>query len=232
MGELLVKEKQVVAPGEIVATGMDYLPASGAFREDDNIVSGQLGIVNISGRLIKITALKGPYIPKRGDTVIGRVSDVTYSNWFVDVGYAYEASLNMKEATSAFIPRGSELTDIFKLNDFIVAGITNVTKSKAIDITMRGPGLKKLVGGKIVVVPAAKVPRIVGKEGSMINMIKEMTGCHIIAGQNGRIWVSGKDPADERLAVSAIELISAESHISGLTDKVKGVLEKAKGEKK
>lgn len=232
MGELLVNEKQITVPGEILATGMDYLPAGGAFRDEDQIVSSQFGIVNVSGRLIKVVPLNGSYIPKRGDMVIGRVADINYSNWFVDIGYAYEASLTMKEATSEFIPRGAELTEIFKLNDYIVTGITNVTKSKAIDITMRGPGLRKLVGGKIVTIPSAKVPRVVGKQGSMINMIKEMTGCQVTAGQNGRIWISGKEPADERMAYDAIMLIAAKSHTAGLTDRVKEFIEKAKGERK
>ncbi len=232
MGELLVKEKQITVPGEILATGMDYLPAGGAFRDEDQIVSSQFGIVNVSGRLIKVVSLNGSYIPKQGDVVIGRIADVNYSNWFVDIGYAYEASLTMKEATSAFIPRGSELTDLFKIGDFIVTGITNVTKSKAMDITMRGQGFRKLIGGKIITIPSAKVPRVVGKQGSMINMIKEMTGCQMIAGQNGRIWLSAKEPADERLATDAIMLIAAESHTSGLTDRVKAFIEKAKGERK
>ncbi len=130
----------------------------------------------------------------------------------------------MKEATSAFVPRGAELTNFFKLNEFVVTKITNVTKSKAIDVTMRGPGLRKLQGGKIINVPAPKVPRIVGKQGSMISMVKEMTGCEIIAGQNGRIWISGPDPAKERLAEEAVLLISAESHTSGLTDRVKNFI--------
>ena len=231
MGELLTKEKQIVVPGEVLATGMDYLPAGGAFREDDNIISCQLGIVNLSGRLIKVVPLGGPYIPKKGDTVIGRVADMTYSSWFVDVGYAYEASLTMKEATSAFVPRGAELTNFFKINDLVVGKLINVTKSKAMDLTMRGPGLRKLQGGKVILVPAPKVPRVVGKMGSMINMIKEMTGCQVIAGQNGRIWISGTDPVKERIAEEAVLLIAAESHISGLTDRVKDFIAK-NGEKK
>lgn len=231
MGELIVKEKQIVVPGEILASGMDYLPAGGSFREEDSIVSSQLGIVNVSGRLIKIVPLAGPYIPKTGDTVIGRIADLTYSSWFVDVGYAYDASLTMKEATSAFVPRGAELTNFFKLNDLVVTKIINVTKSKAIDVTMRGPGLRKLQGGKIINVPAPKVPRIVGKQGSMISMVKEMTGCDIVAGQNGRIWISGPDPAKERIAEEVVLIISAESHTSGLTDRVKKFIN-SKGERK
>ncbi len=232
MGELLVTEKQIVVPGEILATGIDHLPASGAFREEDKIISSQLGIVSTNGRLIKVVSLNGPYIPKRGDTVIARIAYVNYSNWFVDIGYAYEASLTMKEATSEFVPRGADISEILRLNDIIVAKIINVTTSKAIDVSLRGPGLRRLEGGKIINVPAPKVPRIVGKLGSMVNMIKEMTGCHLIAGQNGRIWLSGPDPESEKIATEAVLLIAAKSHISGLTDRVKAFIEQAKGERK
>ena len=234
MGELLIKEneKKIVVPGEILATGMDYLPASGAFREDDKIISSLLGIASTNGRLVKVVPLNGPYVPKLGDTVIGRIADVNYSNWFVDIGYAYDASLTMKEATSEFIPRGADISEIFALNDLLVLKITNVTRSKAIDVSLRGPGLRGLRGGKVVNVMATKVPRIVGKQGSMIGMIKDMTGCDIVAGQNGRIWISGQDPESEKLATDAVRLIEDESHVSGLTDRVKAFMEKARGEKK
>lgn len=229
MGKLEINEKQIVVPGEILATGMDYLPAKGAFREGDRIVASQLGIVTVSGRLIKIVPLAGSYIPKCGDIVIGRVADLTYSSWFVDVGYAYDANLNMREATSAFIPRGTDISEIFRIGDLLVTKITNVTRSKAIDVSMRGPGLRKLVGGKVIEVPAAKVPRIVGKAGSMIGMIKEMTDCQVLAGQNGRVWISGKDPDNERMAVDAICFIVENAHVSGLTDRVKSFIERGKG---
>jgi exosome complex RNA-binding protein Rrp4 len=39
MGELLVEEKQVVVPGEILAKGMDYFPNIGTYRKDENIIA-------------------------------------------------------------------------------------------------------------------------------------------------------------------------------------------------
>jgi len=226
MSKLLVKDKEVVIPGDVLAEGMDYLPSYGTTRDGEEIIAIQKGLVNVNGRVIKIIHLNGRYIPKRDDTVIGYVSDNTYSSWFVDVGYAYDGSLSMKEATSDFIERGASLSKYFRSGDIILTKITNVTKEKSIDLTMKGPGLRKLTTGKVIEITPAKVPRVVGKQGSMISMIKEKTGCSIFAGQNGRIWIKGEDPEKEKLATDAILLINEKAHVQGLTDLIKEFLEK------
>ncbi|MEK6816741.1 MAG: exosome complex RNA-binding protein Rrp4 [Nanoarchaeota archaeon] len=224
MGEILVKEKDIVAPGDIMTTGMDFIPADGAIRDGENIVAAQLGIADVKGRLVKVIPLNGVYIPKRDDIVIGRVIDMTFSSWVVNVRYAYDAVLSLKDASSDFIERGADLSAYFAIGDAVVAKVSNVNKSMAIDITMKGPGLRKLTTGTIVEITPQKIPRVVGKQGSMISMIKEHTGCQIIAAQNGRVWVSGKDAKDERLAIKAIKFIEDNAHKSGLTDKVKEFL--------
>lgn len=229
MGQLFVEDKSVVVPGDVLAVGMDYLPAGGAFRDQDKVIASQVGVVNISERLVRVISLAGNYMPQRGDVVIGRVTDMTYSSWFVDVGYAYDAVLSIKEATSDFVERGAELTDYFNIGDFLVAKLVNVTKAKSMDLSLRGPGLRKIQGGKIISVTPAKIPRIVGKGGSMINMIKDATGCQVIAGQNGKIWISGKDPEMERKATDAFMLINEKAHVRGLTERIKAFLE-GKGE--
>ena len=226
MSKLLVENRQVVIPGDILAEGMDYLPAAGSFREDDKIIASQVGLVNIGGRLIRIIPLKGKYIPKKDDTVIGIVKDTTYSSWFIDVGYAYEASLSLKDATSDYIERGANLNDFYAVGDYVITKITNVTHDKSIDLTMVGPGLRRIRGGKVIKITPYKIPRVVGKQGSMITLIKEHTGCSIFAGQNGRIWIKSEDPAMDKLATDAILLIEQKSHVSGLTDLIKEFLEK------
>ena len=226
MSKLLIENKQVVIPGDILAEGMDYLPASGTFREDDKIICSQVGLVSISGRLIKIIPLKGKYVPKKDDNVIGYVKDMTYSSWFIDVGYAYEASLTLKDATSEYIERGSNLSDYYAVGDIVLANITKVTKEKSVDLSMKGPGLRKLRGGKVIEITPYKVPRVVGKQGSMISMIKDSTGCTIFAGQNGRIWIKGDNPAQELLATRAIQLIDEKGHNPGMTERIKQFLEK------
>tara|TARA_Y100000310_G_C20668115_1_gene808751 strand:- start:204 stop:905 length:702 start_codon:yes stop_codon:yes gene_type:complete len=226
MSKLVVNDKEIVVPGEVLAEGMDYLPSYGTQRDDDQIVAMQEGLVNVNGRVIKIIPLNGKYIPKKDDTVIGYVQDSTYSSWFIDVGYAYDGSLSLKDATSDFIERGASLSKYYKPGDIVLIKITNVTREKSIDLSMKGPGLRKLTTGRVIEIGASKVPRVVGKQGSMISMIKEQTGCSIFAGQNGRIWIKGEDPLMEIVATEAINLINQKAHVSGLTDLIKAFLEK------
>ena len=42
---------------------MDYLPAGGAFRENDKVISSQVGVVEINGRLVKVIPFAGAYVP-------------------------------------------------------------------------------------------------------------------------------------------------------------------------
>ena len=64
-----------------------------------------------------------------------------------------------------------------------------------------------------------KVPRVIGKQASMIQLIKENTGVEITVGQNGLVWLRGT-PEGEIKAQSVIEMIETKAHESGLTDKV------------
>lgn len=228
MGKLIAQERTVVVPGEKLAEGLDYLPGNGAYRKEDAILAGKLGLMTLDGRAIKIIPLSGRYMPKRNDVIIGKVIDVTISGWRMEINCAYSAMLSMKDATSEFIARGADLTQFFNLGDIIVAKIVNVTSQKLVDLTTKGPGLRKLYGGRIIYVNCNKVPRIIGKQGSMVSLIKNATGCKIIVGQNGAIWLQG-EPKNEVIAIEAMRKIEEESHVSGLTERMTEFLEKTCG---
>mgnify|MGYP001563271058 CR=1 FL=1 len=225
MSEIIAKDKEISVPGETLATGMDLLPGAGTYRDGEKIIANRLGLVTIEGRTIKLIPLSGRYVPKTGDVIICKVIDVGFAGWRLDTNSAYSAMLSMKDATSDFIARGANLTQYYDLGDYIVCKIINVTSQKLIDVTMKGPGLRKLKGGRIIEVDPNKVPRIIGKQGSMVMMIKEAAKCNISVGQNGLIWIDG-EPINELLAIQAISKIEKESHLSGLTDKIKEFLEK------
>lgn len=221
----MVKDKDIAVPGEVLAEGMGNLPGPGTYRDKEKIIAGMLGLVSIEGRAVKLIPLSGRYAPKKRDVIICKVIDVGFSGWRVDTNSAYSAMMSLKEATSSFINRGADLTQFYKLGDNIVCEITNVTSQKLVDVTMKGPGLRKLTGGRIINVNANKVPRIIGKQGSMVSMIKQATGCNIVVGQNGLVWIEGT-PEKEFIAVKAIKKIEKEAHLAGLTDRIKAFLEK------
>jgi len=207
MGKLIVKDKDITVPGEVLAEGMDYLPGPGTYREGENILASRVGLVNVDGRAVKLIPLAGKYLPKRGDTIIGTIKEVLFSGWLVDTDSAYHGMLSMKDATSEFIPKGANLTQYYNFGDHVVCKIVNVTSQKLVDLTMKGPGLRKLRDGRIIHVNTNKVPRVIGKKGSMVSMVKQATDCKIIVGQNGVIWLQGEDPKMELLAVETIKKI-------------------------
>lgn len=219
MSTLRIKQRSIVIPGEILAEGMDYLPGDYTYRENDRIYSKVLGLVSVSGRVLKITPLAGPYVPKAGDKIIGRITDIMLSGWRIDTGTAYSAVLNVRDATTRYIKKEEDLSRILRIEDYVVVKITNVTSQNLIDVTMKEPGLYRISGGRIIRISSQKVPRVIGKKGSMISLIKDKTGCTITVGQNGFVWLKGT-PEGEYKAERAIKLIEAKSHHEGLTEKI------------
>jgi exosome complex component RRP4 len=224
----LVKERDVVVPGTVLAEGLDYLPSKGTYRLGSSIVANRLGLVEFDGKVIKTVPLAGRYSPKKDDIVIGRVFDVLLSGWRVEINSPYESVLTLKDASDDFIQRGADLTRYFTIGDWVVCQVVQVTSQNLIDVSMRGQGLRKLVGGTVISVNAQKVPRIIGRKGSMLGMIKKATDCNSIVGQNGRIWLSGS-PTGEQVAIQAIQLIEREAHTSGLTERVANFLQERTG---
>ena len=220
MGKLLVKEKDLVVPGEVLAEGLDYVPSTGTFREGNNVLASLLGLVSIEGRAMKIIPISGRYLPKVGDTVIGQIVDVMMSGWRVDINSAYTAVISLRDGTTSYIPKGADLTKYYDLGDYIVAKVTNVTTQRLVDLTMKGPGLRKLSGGTIIKINHTKVPRVIGRNGSMVKLLKDLGKCKISVGQNGLVWVQG-EPKNEVVVITAIKKIEENSLTSGLTEGIR-----------
>lgn len=217
-------ERKVVIPGDSLGTGR---AGHGAYEEDGEVFSKHVGLAEEKNGLFFVIPLTGIYNPKGGDGVIGRIEDVIFSKWIVDINCPYEAVLPLSEATEEFIDlTKTDLTRIFDHGDIIFAEISSVTKTKNIQLSMKNRKCRKLKGGRIINVTPAKVPRIIGKGGSMVEMIKNMTETQIVVGQNGLVWVKGEN---EGVATEAVLTIEEKSHVSGLTDHIRGMLENALG---
>ena len=225
MSQVTVQERDIVIPGQVLAEGLDFLPGENTYRRDDKIYAKVLGLFSLTARVAKVTPLAGPYVPKIGDKIIGQVTDITMSGWRVDTATAYSAMLNVKDATTRFIRKEEDLSQINAIGDFLVVVITNVTSQNLIDLSMKEPGLHKVEGGRIMRVNANKVPRIIGKKASMISLIKDKTGCDITIGQNGVLWIKGRSAEGETLAQQAVRLIEAKSHLEGLTERMEKFLD-------
>lgn len=228
MGELLAKDREVVVPGQVLAKGLDYLPSNGTYRLNEEILANRLGLLSVEGKVLRTLKMAGSYLPQKNDVIIGKVNDILMSGWRLDINCPYSAVLPVKDASFDFIAKGADLTRYFNLEDYVMVKVTNVTSQNLIDVTAKGPGLKKLRGGRIMKVSCSKVPRIIGKKGSMVSMIKKATDCKIMIGQNGLIWFEGT-PEMEVVVAETIKKIETESHHQGMTDKIKEFLEQRLG---
>jgi exosome complex component RRP4 len=213
------KPRKVVVPGEVIVSGEDYLPGDGARRSGNDILASKFGLSDEQGRVIKVVQISGAYIPRRNNSVIGRITAINYSGWSVDIDTPASAFLPIEEFPK-YVNK-SEMDQYLAVGDVISAKIWSI-KGKGIDLAMKGRGLGKLESGFTFKVVPSRVPRVIGREGSMINLIKEKTGCNITVGQNGWIWVRGDSIDSEIRARKAIEYIIDNIHISGLTEKMEG----------
>jgi exosome complex component RRP4 len=220
-----MSERKIVIPGEILSEDSGKLPGENTFKEGEKILSNRYGILEDNGKLVKVIPISGVFVPRRGNVVIAQVADLTFNGWLSDVNTAHSAFLPVAE-----IPKyldKNHLSEFLDIGDFFTAKIKGV-KAKGIDLTMDGRGLGKLEGGMILKINPHKVPRVIGKEGSMIKVIKDETNCRITVGQNGIVWIKGEDVEEEILAKKAILFITEKSLVNGLTEKVQEFLKLGK----
>lgn len=213
--------REIVVPGDVLSTRGEK-GGDNTYERDGKLYAAILGVKNYSQNGISVMPIGGVYMPSTGDTVIGIINDIAASNWMVDISAPYPAPLHVNE-----VPWKVEFGDTYKylnVGDAVLLKILMVDESKKIQVTMNDSGLRKLDGGMIVDVPYCKVSRIIGKSGSMIQMLKNMTDCRIFIGQNGRIWIDGDDENAE-VAADAIRYIEENSQKGNLTEKVKALIE-------
>lgn len=222
------EKKQLVTPGELLAEG-DYLPGENTYSENGKIYAERIGLVDSDNKKVNVVALRAFYVPKVGDTVIGTVIEVGFNGWTVDIKSPYTALLRASDVLSRpFKPQNDELSAVLNTGDLIVAKIASYDRAHDPQLTVGEPGLGKITRGQIIRVTPTKIPRIIGRKGSMISMIKQETNCQIILGLNGVVLVTGKNPEDEAIAIRAIRKIEEESHTSGLTDRITQLLKERK----
>jgi len=226
--EIKKEKREIVIPGEVIVSGSDYLPGDWTKREGNDIVALRFGLADKSGRLVKIIPLSGTYLPRRGNVVIGKVLDITFNGWIMDINAPYQSFLSLMEC-SKFVNK-NDLSECYNIGDMVAVKVFSV-KRKGIDLTTKGRNLGKLEDGIIVNINSNKVPRVIGKEGSMINLIKNESNCDITVGQNGIIWIKSSSVENELFAEKAIRFVTEKSFIEGLTEKTKEWLEKNKSKK-
>jgi exosome complex component RRP4 len=227
---LLVEKRQLVTPGDLIAEG-EYRAGENTYERDGKIYATKIGAFDSRDNTVYVIALKGFYIPETDDLVIGKVIDISLSGWIVDINAPYNAMLFVSEVFErSFNPRKDELTEVFDVGGMLLAKVAAFDRTRDPVLTLRGPGLGKITHGRIVEITPTKIPRLIGKKGSMIDLVKKGTGCQIVVGKNGLVLIRGKKPEDEASAIKIIRIIEEEAHTSGLTNRIGELIKKLKNE--
>ncbi len=216
MGE--VKDREIVIPGQLI--GENAKAGSLCYAEDNKVYSLVRGLVRTDKDRVNVIPVRGPYIPKVGDMVIGPIVEDFGEVYLVDIKGAYYSVIKEERRMGRGGGRHNDKKpEKYNLGELISGKVRSVNEVHESKLT----GVWRLEGGLTIEVDPKKVPRIIGKHRSMINMIKEKTGCNIAVGQNGLIWIN---KGRSNLAVDAIRKIESEAHTSGLTDRITESLSK------
>ncbi len=218
-------KRELVIAGDIVGDASEWKATTGVAHVGDHVVATQSGFLARYQDRVSVIPLNGSYEPRAGDQVVGVVAEANPGNWIIDIRAPWLAPMHVSEAP--WRVDFGETTQYLKPGDAILCKVLFIDDQKKVQCTLKDRNLTKLEGGEIMEVPPVKVARIIGKNGSMLNLIKEYVECWLFVGQNGRIWLNG-DPSEVLLAKQAINLIASEAHLPGLTDRVRSFLEEQK----
>jgi len=222
-------KRKYVIPGDVVTTG-PFRPEQNVILEGNKIISTTIGISEIYDDSVKVIPLTGKYIPKINDLVIGKVLSHTSLSWELDINSCYVGFLPAQDVFGRdFSAHADELTSKLKSGDLVAARIANFDRTRDPLVTISDRDLGKIDSGDLVKISPSKVPRLIGKRGTMIQTIEMATNAAITIGQNGWVVVSCESSEGLLKAKKAIKMVNEQAHVANLTDQIKEMLE-SKGE--
>ena len=225
----MADKRKYVIPGDVVTTG-PFRPEQNVILDGDKIIATTIGISEIYDDSVKVIPLTGMYIPKIDDLVIAKVNSHTSLSWELNINSCYVGFLPAQDVFGRdFSAHADELSSKLKTGDLVAARIANFDRTRDPLVTISDRDLGQIDSGELVEISPSKVPRLIGKRGTMIQMIEMATDAAITIGQNGWVVISCESPEGLLKAKKAIQMVNEQAHIANLTDQVKEMLE-LKGE--
>ena len=218
-------KKRHVLPGDFITTAPLRLQ-NNVVLEGKRIISTTIGLSDVSDDSVRVISLTGVYLPKIDDLVIGIIQYIHGNSWFADINSCYQGMLLGQDVFGrGSYPTKSEMEERLGKGDIIFAKIANSDRQREPLISIADQSLGKIDSGELVKISPAKIPRLIGKHGSMIQTIERSTNATITVGQNGLIVVSCDETNGLLKALAAIRMVDEQAHLVNLTDKVKKMLE-------
>ena len=221
--------RDLVLPGDVLFEGSVRM-GENTYRHQGKVFATRIGLVEYGHDMVSVIALEAGYSPLVGDLVIGNVTEMKLGEWTVNVDAPNDALLSVSDAIGQPFRPDIVMPRILEIGDIIAAKIVEIDRRRTPILSILGRGLGKLEEGFIIRITPSKIPRLIGKKGSMVNMILKETGCDMVIGQNGRILISGKTREQEEMVVKVIDKIDREAHTTGLTNRIQDYLKNLKGE--
>ena len=217
-------KRKYVIPGDKIVDG-NFRPLMNVIRIGDSIISTRIGIAEAGRDGIKVIPLSGVYIPRVNDIVIGKIIDRSSLSWDVDINSCFSAHLPAQDVFGRdFSPARDDMNRELATGDLITARIMAFDRTRDPMVTIQDRDLGKIPRGESLKISATRVPRLIGKRGSMIQTIEQATQTRVLIGQNGIVVVTGRSPEGIELAVKAIKMVEDEAHTSNLTQRIKVLL--------
>jgi exosome complex component RRP4 len=218
-----IKRKYVI-PGDKIIEG-NFRPLMNVMKTGNSVVATRIGIAEAGRDGIKVIPLSGVYIPRVNDIVIGKITDHSSLSWEVDINSCFSAHLPAQDIFGRdFSPARDDMNRQLATGDLITARIIAFDRTRDPMLTVQDKDLGKIPRGELLKISATRVPRLIGKRGSMIQTIEQATQTRIMIGQNGIIVVTGKRLDGTQLAIRAIKMVEEEAHMSNLTQRIKTLL--------
>lgn len=215
--------RRFVIPGEVVARG-NMRAETNVMRVGDKIVSTRVGMAEVAHDAVRVVPLSGPYIPRIDDLVVGKIIDYSAFAWEADINSCFFGILPAQSVFGRdYSPAKDSLTDKLAVGDMIAAKVIAFDRTRDPLLSISGPGLGRIPRGQTVKISPAKVPRLIGKKGSMIRTIEQGSNCRMLIGQNGVVVIVGASE-DVLRAVKAVHLVEEQAHSPDLTERVMKLL--------
>ncbi len=211
---------KLVLPGEELDPDVEAQPPF-VIEIDGRKIATVVGLYQEREGKKHFARLKGPYVPKPGDVVIGLVTGVGIMNWYVDLTSPYTGVLNVNDFLGRpFNPAIDDMSKMLRVGDYVKVKIVAFDKTRNPLLTVQGKDLGRIVTGTVVEIAPAKIPRVIGRKRSMLDMLEKETECKFFVAVNGRIHIECPNKELEAIAVLAVKMIEREAHTTGLTERV------------
>ncbi|HJT50238.1 MAG TPA: exosome complex RNA-binding protein Rrp4 [Nitrososphaeraceae archaeon] len=217
-------KRRYVVPGDKIVEG-NFRPLMNVIKVGSSIIATRIGIAESGREGIKVIPLSGVYIPRVNDIVIGKITDHSSLSWEVDVNSCFSGHLPAQDVFGRdFSPARDDMGRQLATGDLIAARIIAFDRTRDPMLTIQDKDLGKIPRGELLKISPTRVPRLIGKRGSMIQTIEQATQTRILIGQNGIVVVMGRNLDGTKLAIRAIRMVEEEAHTANLTQRVKVLL--------